>query len=274
MGKLPSKVTCCLISTSKTVARSPLFKANGQNPGSRSLSTSSSIVASTRPMLAQTQRYTSLFSALSRRQYSQIQRSAQYGQPTWMTHPHLMKQGESTLHKGVQTGCAHGTDLVMIFREENNLTRTCSFFTALLVTPGISSAEYEIRRTLLMECLPKDSIVISTSHRTRFMTNNILYGKQPSDLIPYWLAAAGLMISLSSQHLSCLATPSTNTRTFLTCVVSSYGQLAWITGTTNGPILDLFLTHLDDFVLYYLGFNEPDSALVLGKHEPHAPCFH
>ncbi|KAF9306727.1 hypothetical protein BGZ74_004172 [Mortierella antarctica] len=147
MGKLPSKVTCCLISTSKTVARSPLFKANGQNPGSRSLSTSSSIVASTRPMLAQTQRYTSLFSALSRRQYSQIQRSAQYGQPTWMTHPHLMKQGE--------------------------------------ITPGISSAEYEIRRTLLMECLPKDSIVISTSHRTRFMTNNILYGKQPSDLLSY-----------------------------------------------------------------------------------------
>ncbi|KAF9941249.1 hypothetical protein BGZ67_005484 [Mortierella alpina] len=62
---------------------------------------------------------------------------AQYGQPTWMTHPHLMKQGE--------------------------------------ITPGLSSTEYELRRTLLMESLPKGSIVISTSHRTRFMTNNIFY---------------------------------------------------------------------------------------------------
>ncbi|KAI9233266.1 MAG: peptidase M24, structural domain-containing protein [Podila humilis] len=88
-------------------------------------------------MFAQSQRHINLFPALSRRQYSQIQHSAQYGQPTWMTHPHLMKQGE--------------------------------------ITPGISSAEYEVRRTLLMECLPKNSIVISTSHRTRFMTNNIFY---------------------------------------------------------------------------------------------------
>ncbi|CAO3574631.1 unnamed protein product [Mortierella alpina] len=63
--------------------------------------------------------------------------AAQYGQPTWMTHPHLMKQGE--------------------------------------ITPGLSSTEYELRRTLLMKSLPKGSIVISTSHRTRFMTNNIFY---------------------------------------------------------------------------------------------------
>ncbi|KAF9328644.1 hypothetical protein BGZ91_000914 [Linnemannia elongata] len=62
---------------------------------------------------------------------------AQYGQPTWMTHPHLMKEGE--------------------------------------ITPGLSAQEFELRRTLLMQSLPKGSIVISTSHRTRFMTNNIFY---------------------------------------------------------------------------------------------------
>ncbi|KAG0045961.1 hypothetical protein BGZ83_008835 [Gryganskiella cystojenkinii] len=63
--------------------------------------------------------------------------TAQYGQPTWMTHPHLMKQGE--------------------------------------ITPGLSAAEYELRRTLLMESLPENSIVVATSHKTRFMTNNIFY---------------------------------------------------------------------------------------------------
>ncbi|KAF8929110.1 hypothetical protein BGZ47_001270, partial [Haplosporangium gracile] len=63
--------------------------------------------------------------------------AAQYGQPTWMTHPHLMKEGE--------------------------------------ITPGLSAQEFELRRTLLMQSLPKGSIVISTSHRTRFMTNNIFY---------------------------------------------------------------------------------------------------
>ncbi|KAF9348724.1 hypothetical protein BGX26_012879 [Mortierella sp. AD094] len=44
-----------------------------------------------------------------------------------------------------------------------------------VVTPGISASEYEIRRSILMQGLPKGSIVISTSHRTRFMTNNIFY---------------------------------------------------------------------------------------------------
>ncbi|KAF9994138.1 hypothetical protein BGZ79_001137 [Entomortierella chlamydospora] len=44
-----------------------------------------------------------------------------------------------------------------------------------VVTPGISASEYELRRTILMQGLPKGSIVISTSHRTRFMTNNIFY---------------------------------------------------------------------------------------------------
>ncbi|KAG0373371.1 hypothetical protein BGX24_011799 [Mortierella sp. AD032] len=63
--------------------------------------------------------------------------AAQYGQPTWMTHPHLMKEGE--------------------------------------ITPGLSAQEFELRRTLLMQGLPKGSMVISTSHRTRFMTNNIFY---------------------------------------------------------------------------------------------------
>ncbi|KAI8601280.1 peptidase M24 [Dissophora ornata] len=67
----------------------------------------------------------------------QIKSAPQYGQPTWMTHPHLMNQGE--------------------------------------ITPGLTAAEYELRRTLLMESLPKGSVVISTSHRTRFMTNNIFY---------------------------------------------------------------------------------------------------
>ncbi|KAF9932149.1 hypothetical protein FBU30_008836 [Linnemannia zychae] len=66
-----------------------------------------------------------------------IASTAQYGQPTWMTHPHLMKEGE--------------------------------------ITPGLTALEYEIRRTSLMQSLPKGSIVISTSYRTRFMTNNIFY---------------------------------------------------------------------------------------------------
>ncbi|KAI8346437.1 peptidase M24, structural domain-containing protein [Mortierella sp. GBAus27b] len=61
----------------------------------------------------------------------------QFGQPTWMTHPHLMKEGE--------------------------------------ITPGISATEYELRRSILMQGLPTGSIVILSSHRTRFMTNNIFY---------------------------------------------------------------------------------------------------
>ncbi|KAF9170793.1 hypothetical protein BGX20_008526 [Mortierella sp. AD010] len=48
-------------------------------------------------------------------------------------------------------------------------------FPPFVVTPGISASEYELRRTILMQGLPKGSIVISTSHRTRFMTNNIFY---------------------------------------------------------------------------------------------------
>ncbi|KAI1315282.1 hypothetical protein EDD11_001014 [Mortierella claussenii] len=69
--------------------------------------------------------------------YRQFKMAPQYGQPTWMTHSHLMKEGE--------------------------------------ITPGMSAKEYELRRTILMESLPKGSIVISTSHRTRFMSNNIFY---------------------------------------------------------------------------------------------------
>ncbi|KAG0255763.1 hypothetical protein BG011_004943 [Mortierella polycephala] len=43
------------------------------------------------------------------------------------------------------------------------------------ITPGLSAAEYEVRRTMLMKSLPKSSVVISTSHKTRYMTNNIFY---------------------------------------------------------------------------------------------------
>ncbi|KAF9962566.1 hypothetical protein BGZ65_008808 [Modicella reniformis] len=70
--------------------------------------------------------------------------ATQYGQPTWMTHSHLMNQGE--------------------------------------ITPGITATEYELRRSNLMQSLPKGSIVILTSHRTRFMTNNILYVKVQQEL--------------------------------------------------------------------------------------------
>ncbi|KAF9907331.1 hypothetical protein BX616_000465 [Lobosporangium transversale] len=39
----------------------------------------------------------------------------------------------------------------------------------------MSANEYELRRTTLMQSLPKNSIVISTSHKTRYMSNNIFY---------------------------------------------------------------------------------------------------
>ncbi|KAG0303728.1 Xaa-Pro aminopeptidase 3 [Dissophora globulifera] len=80
-------------------------------------------------------RLASFFSSATKAK--QVKAVPQYGQPTWMTHPHLMKQGE--------------------------------------ITPGLTATEYELRRTLLMESLPKGSIVISTSYRTRYMTNNIFY---------------------------------------------------------------------------------------------------
>ncbi|CAJ0635192.1 7968_t:CDS:2, partial [Entrophospora sp. SA101] len=59
-----------------------------------------------------------------------------YGQPTHETHPHIMKSGE--------------------------------------VTPGISAAEYELRRALLIEKLPENSVAISLGYRTRYMSNKVL----------------------------------------------------------------------------------------------------
>ncbi|KAG9301938.1 hypothetical protein G9A89_020982 [Geosiphon pyriformis] len=60
-----------------------------------------------------------------------------YGQPTFMTHPHLIKRSE--------------------------------------ITPGISSVEYELRRTHLLESLPTNSVAISLGYRTRYMSNKVFY---------------------------------------------------------------------------------------------------
>ncbi|KAF9424993.1 hypothetical protein BGZ94_007940 [Podila epigama] len=141
---LSSKTASYLISATKAVARSPLNKQSTAHMFSHKASSPSTLsnpwITSTirRPaMLAQLHRPFHHLTPISSRLYSQVRSAVQYGQPTWMTHPHLMKEGE--------------------------------------LTPGISTAEYELRRALLMESLPKNSIVISTSHRTRFMTNNIFY---------------------------------------------------------------------------------------------------
>ncbi|CAG8462887.1 1749_t:CDS:10 [Ambispora leptoticha] len=54
--------------------------------------------------------------------------SRRYGQPTPMTHPHLLKRGE--------------------------------------LTPGISAIEYELRRTRLMKSFPYNSVAVSLGYRT------------------------------------------------------------------------------------------------------------
>ncbi|KAI8359147.1 peptidase M24, structural domain-containing protein, partial [Blakeslea trispora] len=60
-----------------------------------------------------------------------------FGQPTYITHPNLMKKGE--------------------------------------VTPGLSTEEFEKRRSNLMRSLPDGSVVVSVGYGTRYMTNNIFY---------------------------------------------------------------------------------------------------
>ncbi|ORE08126.1 hypothetical protein BCV72DRAFT_249007 [Rhizopus microsporus var. microsporus] len=60
-----------------------------------------------------------------------------FGQPTYITHPNLMKKGQ--------------------------------------VTPGFTADEFEQRRSNLMKTLPEDSVVISLGYGTRYMTNNIFY---------------------------------------------------------------------------------------------------
>ncbi|KAF9125724.1 hypothetical protein BG015_004833, partial [Linnemannia schmuckeri] len=110
-----------------------LSRAAARHPMIRPTSAAARIVAGS----LYRQSATAGFSTSTKVERARPVAAAQYGQPTWMTHPHLMKEGE--------------------------------------ITPGLSAQEFELRRTLLMQNLPKGSIVISTSHRTRFMTNNIFY---------------------------------------------------------------------------------------------------
>ncbi|CAO3668145.1 unnamed protein product [Rhizopus stolonifer] len=60
-----------------------------------------------------------------------------FGQPTYITHPNLMRKGE--------------------------------------VTPGFTANEYERRRSNLMDSLPENSAVVCLGYGTRYMTNNIFY---------------------------------------------------------------------------------------------------
>lgn len=60
-----------------------------------------------------------------------------FGQPTYITHPNLMKKDE--------------------------------------VTPGFTANEYKRRRSNLMDSLPENSAVVCLGYGTRYMTNNIFY---------------------------------------------------------------------------------------------------
>ncbi|ORY96526.1 peptidase M24, structural domain-containing protein [Syncephalastrum racemosum] len=75
------------------------------------------------------------FSSVSERVPHTHKRS--FGQPTPETHPELMVKGE--------------------------------------VTPGFVTAEYESRRSKLMQALPEGSVVISPGYTTRYMSNNVFY---------------------------------------------------------------------------------------------------
>lgn len=44
-----------------------------------------------------------------------------------------------------------------------------------VVTPGFDGQEFEIRRSMLMKSLPKDSVVVLLGNRIRYMSNNIFY---------------------------------------------------------------------------------------------------
>lgn len=59
------------------------------------------------------------------------------GQPSHLTHPHLIKEGQ--------------------------------------VTVGVSKAEFDLRRTMLMATLPANSIVVVMGHRLKYRSNNIFY---------------------------------------------------------------------------------------------------
>ncbi|KJA21690.1 hypothetical protein HYPSUDRAFT_41827 [Hypholoma sublateritium FD-334 SS-4] len=73
-----------------------------------------------------------------------VSKPSEYGQPTLVSHPHLIKNDD--------------------------------------LTPGIPSSEYEERRRKLMDMLPEKSVVISTAATVKFMSANIFYKyRQASD---------------------------------------------------------------------------------------------
>ncbi|KAJ3505687.1 hypothetical protein NLJ89_g7287 [Agrocybe chaxingu] len=69
---------------------------------------------------------------------------SEYGQPTFLSHPHLVKENETT--------------------------------------PGIPASDYEQRRRRLMELLPEKSVVLSVAAPVKYMSANIFYKyRQASD---------------------------------------------------------------------------------------------
>ncbi|OZJ02425.1 hypothetical protein BZG36_04831, partial [Bifiguratus adelaidae] len=68
---------------------------------------------------------------------SKVAQKQTFGQPTWRTHPELVKEGE--------------------------------------MTPGLSKMEYELRRTKLMASLPYNSVVVCLGYKTRYMSQRVFY---------------------------------------------------------------------------------------------------
>jgi intermediate cleaving peptidase 55 len=76
-----------------------------------------------------------------------------FGQPTFQTHPNIMKKGQGTY----------------------KMTGIFVFLTLSIVTPGFNKSEFETRRAILMKSLPQDSVVVVLGNSIRYMTNNIFY---------------------------------------------------------------------------------------------------
>ncbi|KAF8966401.1 peptidase M24 [Flammula alnicola] len=73
-----------------------------------------------------------------------VTKPSEYGQPTLLSHPHLVQQND--------------------------------------LTPGIPASDYEQRRRRLMELLPEKSVVISVAASVKYMSANIFYKyRQASD---------------------------------------------------------------------------------------------
>ncbi|KAE8232956.1 hypothetical protein CF326_g2010 [Tilletia indica] len=115
---------------------------------------------------------------------STVTRTRAYGQPLPHTHPHLFPRRVPGEHEFMPTtlGGPHNMFLPVqgtSSRQPFNPPGTAAVDDVGVafdeLTPGITAAEYEMRRRTLMERLPEGSVVVAMSGRAKSMSGNIFY---------------------------------------------------------------------------------------------------